>query len=71
MKKVSIMKMLEQKCKIGMVLTLGDNVKTCVDTMETSYGTRYVFNDGIAWTISNIKSNIDLIEAKGGTWCLI
>lgn len=71
MKKDSIMKMLEQKCKIGMTLTLGDKVRTCVDTEKDSYGVRYLFDDGIAWTISNIRSNISLMEAKGRTWCLV
>lgn len=68
MKYDGIMKMLEGKCKVGMVLTLGDKVRTCIEIKEDSYGMRYDFDDGIGWTKSNIASNIMFTESRGLAW---
>lgn len=59
---------IEEKAKVGMILTLGDKVLKCVNVMETDRGTRYIFDNGIGWTKSNIESNIVLADNKGIVW---
>lgn len=70
MKMDEITQLVEEKCKIGMVLTLKDNVNTCIDAKEDSYGMRYYFENGIGWTKSNIISNIRYADLKGWTWSI-
>lgn len=62
--------LIEEKAKVGMVLTLGDKTLKCVEVVETERGTRYMFNNGIGWTKSNIESNIVLAEQKGNAWSI-
>ena len=59
---------INEKANIGMMSILGDKTLTCVDTMEDSYGTRYIFDDGLGFTKSNILSNIINCESKDLNW---
>jgi hypothetical protein len=69
MKKKEIFQ-LTDKMKVGATLILGDKTLKCVGNQESTYGTRYVFDNGISWTISNIISNIDMCQAKGQEWAI-
>ena len=51
-------------------LMLNGKTRKCVDTTEDSYGTRYVFDDGIAWTKSNIVSNIAKCMQENKEWAI-
>lgn len=66
-----IEKALNEKCKIGMLLTLRIDVLTCIKTEESSYGLRYVFDNELSLTKSNILSNIINCESKDQDWWLI
>ena len=63
-------KLIDQKAKIGMELTLGDKILTCIDTIESSYGVRYMFDNGLGFTKSNILSNIINYETRDFSWDL-
>jgi hypothetical protein len=66
-----IEKSIEQKAKVGMVLTLGTKVLNCTGTQESSYGTRYMFQNGLAFTKSNILSNIIKCKSVDEDWSLM
>jgi len=61
-------KLIDKNARIGMELILGDTTLTCVSTIESSYGTRYVFDNGLGFTKSNILSNIVNYESKDLNW---
>lgn len=69
MKKKEIFE-LTDKMMVGAVLKLGDKILKCVGNEIDTYGTRYIFDNGKSWTISNIISNIDLCKAKGEEWSI-
>lgn len=56
---LNIEKMVIEKARIGMTLILGDKILKCVNTLETNRGIRYIFDNGIGWTRSNIESNLN------------
>lgn len=60
--------LVERRANIGMTLTLGDKVMKCIGTKESSYGTRYVFDNGYEFTKSNIVSNIVKCACEGKAW---
>lgn len=55
---------------VGTTLTLNGYTRTCCDITEDRYGIRYIFNDGIGWTKSNIVSNIVKCIKDGNEWQL-
>lgn len=57
--------------KKGTILTLNGYTRTCCNIKDDHYGTRYVFDDGIGWTKSNIVSNIVKCVTDGNEWQLI
>jgi hypothetical protein len=63
-----ISELVNQKAKIGMKLILGDKMLECVNTLDTDRGTRYIFDNGLGWTKSNIESNIVMAINKNATW---
>lgn len=65
MKELNIEKMVIEKARIGMTLILGDKILKCVDTLNTDRGIRYIFDNGIGWTRSNIESNLTNSILKG------
>lgn len=57
--------------KVGTILLLNENILICIDTIEDGkYGTRYVFNNGLKWTKSNIISNIVKHMTYGNRWAI-
>lgn len=63
-------KLIDEKAKVGMELTLGDKILTCINTMDSSYGIRYVFDNGLGFTKSNILSNIINYVSQDLNWDL-
>lgn len=70
MTKKAINKIIDEKAKVGMILTLGEKVLKCVDSQETDRGTRYIFDNGIRWTKSNIESNAALAVQQGKVFAI-
>lgn len=57
--------------KVGTMLLLNENILICIDTVEDEkYGTRYVFDNGLKWTKSNIISNIAKCMINGNKWAI-
>lgn len=44
--------------EVGTTLILGSKIMKCVGTTKDKYGIRYMFDNGLGWTKSNIISNI-------------
>lgn len=44
--------------EVGTTLILGNKTMECVGITEDRYGIRYMFDNGLGWTKSNIISNI-------------
>lgn len=65
---MNIEKLVNEKARIGMELILGDKVLKCVSTLDTDRGTRYIFDNGIGWTKSNIVSNLNHAILKNETF---
>jgi hypothetical protein len=63
-----ISELVDSKARVGMTLILGDTQLECVSTLDTDRGTRYIFDNGLGWTKSNIESNIILAINKNATW---
>lgn len=63
-------KLIEETAKIGMELTLGDKILTCINTTDSDYGVRYIFDNGLGFTKSNIMSNIINCVSKDLSWYL-
>lgn len=59
---------IDEKARVGMELTLGDKTLTCVNTLDSSYGIRYIFDNGLGFTKSNILSNIINCESRDLNW---
>ena len=70
-KALKISDLINEKAKVGMVLILGDKTLKCTETLETDRGVRYIFDNGIGWTKSNIETNIALATQKGNEWSII
>lgn len=64
-------KIVEQNAKIGMVLTLGKETMTCVDITRDKYGERYIFDNGLGFTKSNIVSNIVKYQSEKKEWKIV
>ena len=57
--------------KVGTMLLLNENILKCIDTVEDEkYGTRYVFDNGLKWTKSNIINNIVKHMTYGNRWAI-
>jgi cyclopropane fatty-acyl-phospholipid synthase-like methyltransferase len=67
----NIEKLVNEKAKIGMELILGDKTLKCVNTETDSYGVRYIFDNGISWTKSNIVSNLKNAILQGKAFGII
>jgi hypothetical protein len=65
-----ISELIDTKARIGMVLILGDKTLKCTDTLDTDRGMRYIFDNGIGWTKSNIESNVVLAAQNGKSWSI-
>lgn len=62
-------KLVSRKAKVGMKLVLNGKSMICVATEEDPrYGTRYVFDSGLAFTQSNICKNIEKCQLEGKGW---
>jgi hypothetical protein len=55
----NIEKLVNEKARIGMELILGDKTLKCINMIDTDRGTRYIFDNGMGWTKSNIVSNLN------------
>lgn len=60
--------LVERNAKVGMKLTLGEKVHTCIGTSESSWGLRYVFDSGLEFTVGNIVANIVKCACEGKNW---
>jgi HSP90 family molecular chaperone len=61
----NIEKLVNEKARIGMKLILGDKTLKCVNMIDTDRGTRYIFDNGLGWTKSNIVSNLNNAKSQG------
>jgi hypothetical protein len=66
-----ISELVNSKARVGMKLILGDKMLECISTLDTDRGIRYIFDNGIGWTKSNIESNIVLAVSKNATWGIL
>lgn len=60
--------LVDRQAKVGMILTLGDTIHTCIGTEETAWGTAYVFDSGLSLTKSNIVADIVKYAFEGKNW---
>lgn len=63
-------KAVNKMARVGMELTIDGKVFHCIGTEESSWGTRFVFDNGISWTVNNICSNIERCQVNGLEWNL-
>lgn len=67
--RAKLQKVVSHKAKVGMKLNLDGKNMICVKTEEDAkYGTRYVFDNGLAFTQSNICKNIEKCQIEGKSW---
>lgn len=60
--------LVSRRANVGMTLTLDGKKHYCIDIEPSSYGTRYVFDSGMRWTIDNICKNIEKCARDGNDW---
>lgn len=63
-----ISELVNKYTRIGMKLILCDTELECIGVEEDSYGIRYIFDNDVSWTKSNIESNIVFAINKNATW---
>ena len=66
--KLIIERLVEKNARIGAKLTLGNETTVCIDIKQDKYGKRYIFDNGLGFTKSNIVSTIIKYQLDKEPW---
>lgn len=67
--KAKLTGLVDRRAKVGMEIDINGNTYKCIGLAEDErYGTRYVFENGTAWTKANIVQNIYRAKCLGLPW---